>query len=459
MTGMPTADQTKRLSAAALLLYALPNLPHSLALLPVVNFLPAFYADDLGLPLGLVGLMLFLSRLADIVIDPVVGIWSDRTRSRLGRRRPFIIAGLPIICVAVWLAFVPAPGVGLPYLFWCLFFIYLGFSVIDLPYSSWGADMTADYDERSRVSAVRAASGTIGSLVALSIPLLLTAIGRPGSGEALYWMAIFFVITQPLAFAVMMALLPEPEPGPTLATRPSLGRGLALIARNAAFVRLNIALMLILAGMVVGASLNLIVMTHVIGAPQAFPLMVFLQNIVALIGIPFWTRVAARHGKHIAMSLGGLWIAACLALSFVWTRGDTTGFVATIVALGFGMGGLMFLAQAMIADIADRDTLDSGEERTGTFFAFLGVTTKIAIAVGVLIGTGVPALIGFQPSDPFHTAGQLLGLRAVYAFSAAPLILTACWLLWHYPLTREVQAATRSEILSRRRAVKAGPHD
>lgn len=455
MPGSPKENTSAQLSRRTLILYGLPNLPHSLALLPVVNFLPAFYADDLGLPLGLVGLMLFLSRLTDIITDPIIGIWSDRMRSRFGRRKPFIVAGLPVICVAVWLAFVPAAGVGLPYLFGCLFFIYLGFTLIDLPYSSWGADLTGDYDERSRVSAVRAASGTIGSLVALSIPLLLTVIGRPGSGEALFWMAVFFVITQPLAFCVMMAGLPEPAPALALAKRPSFGRGLALIARNAAFVRLNIALMLILAGMVVGASLNLIVITHVIGAPQAFPLMVFLQNIVALIGIPFWSRVAARRGKHIAMSLAGLWIAACLALSFVWTRGDTIGFVATIVTLGFGMGGLLFLAQAMIADIADRDTLDSGEERTGTYFAFLGMMTKAAIAIGVLIGTGVPALIGFQPSDPLHTTTQLLGLQAVYAFSAVPLILAASWLLWHYPLTREVQASTRAEILARRRAAAA----
>ena len=193
------------LGTGALLLYAVPNLPHSLALLPVINFLPAFYSDDLKLPLGLVGLMLFLSRLPDILIDPVVGIWSDRTRTRIGRRRPFILAGLPIICVAVWFAFVPAGAPSLAYLFWCLLFIYLGFTIIDLPYSSWGAEMSADYDERSKISAWRAASGSVGTLLALTIPLILEAIGRPGAREALFWMALFFVITQPLAFFVMMA--------------------------------------------------------------------------------------------------------------------------------------------------------------------------------------------------------------------------------------------------------------
>lgn len=444
---------SKALGFGALLLYALPNLPHSLALLPVINFIPAFYSDDLGLPLGLVGLMLFLSRIPDIFIDPVIGIWSDRARTRIGRRRPFILAGLPIICVSVWFAFVPVGAPTLSYLFWCLFFIYIGFTIIDLPYSSWGAELSTDYDERSRISAWRAASGSVGTLLALTIPLILGAIGQPGARHALFWMAVFFVITQPLAFIVMMARLPEGPPVEiAVATRRSFAHGLLLVARNGAFIRLNLALVLIMAAMVVGASLNLLVMTYVIGAPGAFPVMVFLQNIVALIGIPFWMIIAKRRGKHIAMSLCGVWIAVCLALSFVWGKGDAVGFTATIVTLGFGMGGLLFLAQAMVADITDRDLLDSGEERTATYFAFLGMTTKAAIAVGVLIGTGVPALVGFQPSDPIHTASSLLGLKAVYAFAGVPLILIASWLLLSYPLTRDEQARIRAEIEARRRA-------
>jgi glycoside/pentoside/hexuronide:cation symporter, GPH family len=440
-------------STTALTLYALPNLPHSLALLPVVNFVPAFYSDDLGLPLGLVGLMLFLSRLTDIVTDPIIGIWSDKARTRIGRRRPFILAGLPVICLSVWFAFVPSSDVSLTYLFTCLFFIYLGFTLIDLPYSCWGAELTADYDERSKVSAWRAAAGSIGTLFALAIPLLLELFGRPGAREALFWMAIFFIITQPLTFLLMITRLPEAQPleidG---ANRPSFGRGLIMVMQNKAFFNLSLAMSLIVAGMVVGASLNLLMMTHVIGAPGAFPLMVFLQNIIALIGIPVWMAVAKRSGKHLTMAICGLWIAACLATSFIWSRGDVVGFTATIVILGFGMGGLLFLAQAMVADITDRDLLDTGEERTATYFAFLGMATKAAIAIGVLIGTGVPALVGFQPSDAVHSANALLGLRAVYAFSGVPLILIATWLLWRYPLTREVQAAIRSQIDQRRLA-------
>jgi GPH family glycoside/pentoside/hexuronide:cation symporter len=448
-----TGTGRQRIATWQVGLYALPNIPHSLALLPVVNFVPAFYSDDLGLPLAMVGLMLFLSRIGDIFVDPVIGVWSDRLRTRFGRRRPFILAGLPVICVSVWLCFVPGPQPGLVYLLACLFFVYLGFTMIDLPYQSWGSEMSGNYDERSRISAWRGAFGSVGTLLALTIPLILEATGQHGARPALFWMAVFFIILQPLAFMVMMAKLPEPPPGDVReGPQLSLRAGVRLVLQNTVFVRLNIALALILVGLVVGASLNLLVVTYVIGAPGAFPTIIFLQNVMALLGIPVWTRVAARYGKHVAMLACALWIAACMASSFIWTRGDAVGFGASIVVLGFGMGGLLFLYQAMIADITDQDLLESGEERTATFFAVLGMTSKAAIAVGVLIGTGLSALVGFQPSDAVHSAASLLGLKAVYAFTCVPLIAIAAWLLWRYPLTRAVQERVRADIVALRAA-------
>ncbi len=439
-----------KLSTGTIALYALPNIPHSLALLPVVNFVPAFYSDELALPLGLVGLMLFLTRTTDIFTDPLIGAWSDRTRTRIGRRKPFILAGLPILCLAVWFVFVPAAGANLTSLFIGLFFIYLGFTIIDLPYNAWGAELSSDYDERSRVSAWRGAFGSVGTLAALSIPLALQAMGRSGAGEALFWMAVFFVVTQPLAFLITVVRLPERAAHDLGEAPVPFFEGLRLVMRNAPFVRLLIATSFIIVAMAIGATLNLLMFKHVIGAPEAFPTAIFLQNIAALFGIPIWMAISARHGKHVAMALAAVWIAACLAVSFIWTRGDVIGFSSTMVALGLGLGGLLFLAPALTADVTDKDLLETGRERTATFYAVLGMGTKAAIAVGVLIGTAVPSLVGFQPSDSLHSATSLLGVRAVYAFAGLPLMLIAVWLLWRYPLTRALQVELRAAIASKR---------
>ncbi|OQW46646.1 MAG: hypothetical protein A4S16_10160 [Proteobacteria bacterium SG_bin6] len=442
------ADQ--RIGTRSLALYALPNVPHSLALLPVINFVPAFYADERALPLALVGLMLFLTRITDIFTDPIIGIWSDCLRTRIGRRKPFILAGLPIICASVWFVFVPPAEAGLMALFGGLFFIYLGFTIVDLPYNAWGAELSNDYDERSRISAWRGAAGSVGTLAALSIPLLLQSLGQPGTGTALFWMALFFVIAQPAAFLLTIMRLPESAPADLNETPQPFVQSLRMTLSNGPFVRLLIATTLIIAAMTIGATLNLLMFKHVIGAQEAFPVAIFLQNIAALIGIPLWTMVARRRGKHGAMAAAAAWIALCLAGSFLWGRGDAIGFSATMIALGLGLGGLLFLAQALTADVTDKDLLETGRERTATYYAVLGMGTKAAIAVGVLLGTSVPALTGFQPSDPVHSAGSLLGVRAVYAFAGLPLMIAAIWLLWHYPLTRAAQEELRAAIAARR---------
>ncbi|MFM8353885.1 MAG: MFS transporter, partial [Gammaproteobacteria bacterium] len=147
-----------RIGRKELFLYALPSLPYSLAYMPVVNFIPSFYSADLGVPLAVVGFAIFATRLSDIVTDPVIGVMSDRTRSRFGRRKPFIAVGLPLLMLAVWMLFVPSQGMasGTYLLVWFLV-LYLAYTLIDIPYRAWGAELSTDYDDRSRVKAWRGA--------------------------------------------------------------------------------------------------------------------------------------------------------------------------------------------------------------------------------------------------------------------------------------------------------------
>ena len=100
--------------------YGLPYIGYSVASLPVVAFVPAFYASERGLALGAVGLMIALTRLTDAVTDPLVGWFSDRLRTSIGRRKPVILAGLPLFFLSVWMLFVPSDTVSLAYV------LYLG---------------------------------------------------------------------------------------------------------------------------------------------------------------------------------------------------------------------------------------------------------------------------------------------------------------------------------------------
>ena len=138
-----------------LLSYGAPALPLAVLTLPVYIFLPAFYTQEIGIPIATVGTVLLLTRAFDAVSDPLIGYASDRLSTRFGRRKVWLIAGAPLAALAAYMLFVPFAGASASYLlFWSLV-LSLAWTGIIVPYGAWGAELTGDYDERSRIAGVR----------------------------------------------------------------------------------------------------------------------------------------------------------------------------------------------------------------------------------------------------------------------------------------------------------------
>lgn len=429
-----------------LLLYALPTLTHAIAQTPMVTFVPGLYSQELGLPLALVGSMLFLSRFADIFVDPVIGWASDRARTRWGRRKPFIAAGLPLMVVACWLLFVPPAQAGAVYLLACLFALYAAFSLIDIPYQSWGAELSVDYDRRSRVTGLRQAFDQGSSMLALGVTAALTWYGSGDLRLTMRVLAIIACIGIPLSFALTLATVPEPAPRRRAAALPRAEQ-LRLIGRNKPFLLLTGAVCVFVIGGAIAASLHMLVITHVFRAPKVFALIILLESAAAIVGIPAWLRLSARIGKHRAAALAAAW-TILLALPWPLLGPSTLWlFIALVGVRGLANGGVIVMVLSMAADTVDVDTAAGGEERNGLYFAVLGMATKLAVAIGVLAGTSLPAAAGFEPArGAANGAGALFALAAVYAWLPALLKLGALPLFWRYPLDRARQQALRDAI-------------
>ena len=163
-----TPGRDERLGALRRAGYGLPSLATSVTALPMALFVPAFYADDLGLPLAAVGTAIALSRLLDVVTDPLIGSLSDRLRLPLGRRKPWMLLGTPLFVLALWRLFVPGDAATPGHLLLWSALLYLGFTLIDLPHKAWGAELSSDYDERSRITSWREGLSTAGQVVLLA---------------------------------------------------------------------------------------------------------------------------------------------------------------------------------------------------------------------------------------------------------------------------------------------------
>ncbi len=441
---------TERLKAGVLAAYGAPAAALAILLLPPYVFLPAFYAQTLGLPLDWLGYIIILARVFDAFTDPVMGFLSDRTESRFGRRKLWVLIGLPVVVVSVWVLFVPPDNVTLWYFGIGLFGLTLGWTMMILPYNAWGAELSGDYDERTRIAGVREGIGLFGTLIAASTPTILTASGY--SDPRVHMMVLGGVVIALLLPTVAWALARVPEPAPLTRARVKFRVGLSAIASNAPFRRLITAYLINAFANGLPATLFLLFVAHVIGAGEAYGPLLLAYFLAGLVAIPFWLWLARRIGKHRAWVMA--MVVACGAFAFtpfVVGEGDVIAFLIISIVSGIGVGADLVLPSAIQADVVDADTQASGEQRTGLFFALWGIATKMAFA---LAAVSLPVLhfVGFDASAigvdgrSTNSADALLALTLLYAAVPIAIKLVAMALMWNFPLDAERQRAIRAEI-------------
>lgn len=438
-----------RLPFGWLAAYALPGVPLAALTLPAYIYLPAFYAEDLGLGLALVGGLLLVARLFDVVTDPVVGALSDRWHGRWGRRRPWLIIGLPLVVVAMDLLFVPPDDVGAAHLLIWTLVLYLGWTVIQLPYAAWGAELSADYHERSRIVGAREACIVVGTVLAAALPTILPELRDGITGDArresLAVIAVFTAFALPLTVLAAVWFVPEPPP---VATKPvRLLPGLRLIAKNAPFRRLLIAYLLNGTANGMTATLFLLFVSHGLGMPENAGPLLLAYFAAGIVSVPLWVRISYRVGKASAWAAAlGLTSLFFLAVPFLGP-GDFWPFLAVCVATGLCLGADLALPGSMQADVVDLDTLEASSQRTGLFFALWGMATKLALALAVGIAFPVLDLAGFDPEAV--TDDARLSLSLLYGAAPIAIKVSAIALVWRFPIDAARQAEIRAAIASR----------
>jgi Na+/melibiose symporter-like transporter len=451
-------------------LYGLVNLPTSVVGLPIALYIPAFYSQNLGLSLAAVGALIALSRLTDVVTDPAIGIASDRFQTRFGRRKPWMVVGLPLKILSLWMLFVPestfahslwhlvgGDAVSNLYLFVWISLLYLGFTLVDLPYRAWGAELSTDYDERSRVTGWREAFGYGGTLMALVIPLVAAvAFDLPGAGNALFAVAIVVVVLLPMLAAPALAWVPESPPRSKQSARVEWRRGLKIVWANGPYRRLVICLVFLVAAVSMTASLSFFFVASVMEETfERYAIFILAYYVSSSVAIPAWFAISRRLGKHRTVVVAIAWLSLWSAFIPLLGPGHYWLFFLIMMLKGSAVGALVFLPASMAADVVDLDMLRTGEQRTGLYFSLWGMVNKGAVAIGVFLATNGVVWFGFDPSTAANTAAAKLALACLYSVIPAALACVALPLLWKYPLTRERQQRMRAHI-ERRNERRAG---
>jgi len=468
MNGIP-----KRLSRFQLFCYGITDMPLHFAITPVLIFVPKFYTAELGVSLILVGNIFLFARVLDVFTDPLIGFWSDRTRTRWGRRRPWIVAGMPIMTASFYFLFLPPEDpniladfftiVPLEYvyalhLFVCIMGLYLALTMILIPYYSWAAELSPDYRERTRITGWRSAIGITGNMAAQFVPIFfLYAFDYGGDKAVMTILGVMMVITLPLGVMLTVTQVPEPKEYEDSST-PILV-GLKLMWRNGPFKRLIAALMIGSTAFNITTPLYSFFVGYVLGAPEKTIIMLAFFYTFNMVGVSFWVWLAGRIGKHRAYAASFILIGCAHPLYIFHGWGDFWWMIPISIVSGFAGGAFASLPNSMKADVIDLDNMMSGDNRAASFFATWSFTAKMSAALGGWIALNMLALIGFVPQlGAENSYEHMLGLRILFTVPPAILFFTAAAIVWNYPITEQRHARMRAALERRaeRRALAAG---
>lgn len=432
------------LPTRTLIAYAAPSIPLALLGLPLTVYLPAFWAGDMGLPLATVGAILTAVRLLDVITDPLAGRWSDTLVSRFGRRKPFIAAALPVAAIGIAGLFFPPEGAGGLWLFAFAALVTLGWTLLALPYQAWGAELSSDYAERTRITTWREAGTILGIVLSAALPTLLGITGTAAT------LALLAALTMGLALPLVLLMLwrvPEVPRAPTAAA--PLSTALRTAMANAPFRRLLLAWLINGIANGLPAALFLLLCAQLLQAPDAAGPLLLVYFLAGVAGLPLWAAAARRWGKHRAWCVAMAWSCAAFAFVPLLGPGAVLPFAAISIASGLGLGADLALPPAMQADVVDLDELESGEQRAGLFFAAWTMAQKAGNALAVGIAFPLLGWAGFNAQGA-NTATALAALIALYCAAPIALKLAAVALMWRFPLDAAAQAGIRARIEARR---------
>ena len=452
MAENPTTD-VKR---STLLAYGSLGFPIAILGYPMTLFLHPHYAGELGLGLAAISTVLLLSRLSDFVTDPLMGWISDHTSTRFGRRRPYIALGLPIMMIGVYQLFIPGPAVDIWYMLTWNVVVYLGWTIMVLPYGAWGAELSENYMVRARITAIRQV-WTIGGLISVSIVIWFyqEILEETGSGEILSGIAWTLLFMFPVAVGLLLWLVPE-KPHTKTQNRRAWWLDLASVMKLGPFRRLVYVALAVVIGEASRHAVLVFFMNDVLQAGNRIGRTFILYYLMGVAAIPLWQWLARRYGKHrslaIAMTNSAIMVLATAFLG----AGDYNTFLIFYVLKGASFGAFAYLPLAMVADVVDVDTAVNRQKRAGLFFAIHGAVDKVGIAIGLFIALQVLNLTGYDPQLTPTDAGLWM-IRLEYAVIPTFFFLLASYLVWNYPLTNERHAKLIASLARREARKAAGP--
>lgn len=448
------AGGLKKLSLREKLTYGVGDSGINLADTMVSLLFAMFLTDVVGLRPGLAALAVFIGRSSDYLNDPIIGYLSDRTRTRWGRRRPFLLFGaLPFVLVYALLWWIPPVQneVWLAVYYGVAFVLYdTAATVIYMPYFALTPELTQNYDERTTLTSYRMAFSILGGMIGFVVPLAVIGSMKPENASAVFQVGALVGLISIVPILAVFFGTRESEDYQQQ-EQPSFKEALTAVIKNRPFIFALVIFTLTWMALDILQATLLYFLKYRMNLPEQGDLIFGLLFVFALVSIPLWELAARRWNKQQAYT-GGMIFLAVVAVGMSFSRPDW-GLPAMLVfgaLAGVGLGAVQVLTWAMIPDGVELDELQTGQRHEGMFYSMVTTIRKVAASLSlpllllVLEWSGYDARLTVQPES------AVTGIQALIGPVPALFLVIGIVFALFYPLNREEHARLLQELAVRR---------
>jgi GPH family glycoside/pentoside/hexuronide:cation symporter len=423
--------------------YGICDLGENLFFTAVAFVLMNYLTDTVGLSAALAGIALMVGRLWDAFFDPVIGYLSDRTVTKMGRRRPFILGGSVPVFFAVIIMFVnPAlfmgAGISQTTLFIYTLVVYVilctAYSTVNIPYMSLAPELTADYHERTSMMGYRFGFAAVGTLLGAGLALPIVALA-PNKNLGFVLMGGVFATVMLVTALITVFTVKEPANVKPAKSMDFL-KTYKEVFKNKPYLLILASYICHIIAITIASAIVIYFFKYILLDEAATTWAMLIMIVTALIFIPVSVWLSKRLGKKKVYGAGFIIMAIMLMVLFFF--GQTYGVTFTLVVMflmGTGFGFTYALPFAIVADAIEFDYLRTGERREGAFFGVWAWGLKIGQALAIFLMGVTLETMGYVPNVIPQSESSQLAIRLFAGPISAAIFLLAALFLYFYPIT------------------------
>ena len=436
------------------IIYGIGDIGFSLTGTIIGAYFAIFLTDVVGINPAIAAIAIFIGRTWDYVNDPLFGHLSDRTRTRWGRRRPFLLFGALPYAIAFALMWWHPPlqaDKSLAIYYAIIYVIYDATATfVYMPYYALTPELTSDYDERTSLTSTRMFFSILGGLVAFTVPMMIIGVLSPGNAQRVLLMGIVFAIVSAIPLLIVFFNTRE-RPEFIQQVQPSLRQSFRAAWGNKPFIFGMFIFLFTWVSFDILTTILLFFIKYALRQEANSDLIMGIIFVTAICALPVWNYTSRRLNKRLAYIIGiAFWAVVQLVLVTVQPATSFGLILVLCVLAGIGVGAAHILPWSIIPDAIEYGEMKTGERHEGMFYSLITLSQKVASSIAIPLVLLVLSATGYVPNSAEQPASAILGIRIVAGPIPAALLCLGILFAALYPLGRESYTQIAQELENRR---------